>query len=306
MRHVRFLPLVLAGQPSRLPRDRSRGRRRGRGRGRRGRGGQAREGEEPGDQDRPDPRGRRLHGAHAPIARAIACCCCIPPRRSQPAAANALLKTLEEPPARTLIVLVSDRPSRLLATIRSRCRLLALPRRRAPEALAWLAREGVDEPEAALAAGRRRAAARARARRSPRKPQLRRTAAGRARAARRAPIALAFAGPIERGVRRAHRLLAADLGARPGPRAPRGRRRATTSISPPALQARARRRDLEALFALDRELARRAPPRLAPAQSAPAGRAPADGLQSSHSRADAMSESRRPDRCPRGPGCSPW
>ncbi len=35
-------------------------------------------------------------------------------------AANALLKTLEEPPARTFFVLVTSRPSRLLDTIRSR------------------------------------------------------------------------------------------------------------------------------------------------------------------------------------------
>jgi len=36
--------------------------------------------------------------------------------------ANALLKTLEEPPARTLFLLVSHSPGRLLPTIRSRCR----------------------------------------------------------------------------------------------------------------------------------------------------------------------------------------
>lgn len=36
-------------------------------------------------------------------------------------AANALLKTLEEPPARALFVLVSHAPGRLLPTIRSRC-----------------------------------------------------------------------------------------------------------------------------------------------------------------------------------------
>jgi len=36
-------------------------------------------------------------------------------------AANALLKTLEEPPARALFVLVSHSPGRLLPTIRSRC-----------------------------------------------------------------------------------------------------------------------------------------------------------------------------------------
>lgn len=42
-------------------------------------------------------------------------------------AANALLKVLEEPPAKALILLVSHAPGRLLPTIRSRCRVLALP-----------------------------------------------------------------------------------------------------------------------------------------------------------------------------------
>jgi DNA polymerase-3 subunit delta' len=42
-------------------------------------------------------------------------------------AANALLKVLEEPPARALILLVSHAPGRLLPTIRSRCRLLNVP-----------------------------------------------------------------------------------------------------------------------------------------------------------------------------------
>ncbi len=41
-------------------------------------------------------------------------------------AANALLKMLEEPPARTVLLLVSHQPSRLLPTIRSRCRELRL------------------------------------------------------------------------------------------------------------------------------------------------------------------------------------
>ena len=39
-------------------------------------------------------------------------------------AANALLKSLEEPPARTIFLLVSHNPGRLLPTIRSRCRKL--------------------------------------------------------------------------------------------------------------------------------------------------------------------------------------
>lgn len=53
-------------------------------------------------------------------------------------AANALLKSLEEPPAKTLIILVTDQPSRLLPTLRSRCQHIdcQLPPR--GEALDWL------------------------------------------------------------------------------------------------------------------------------------------------------------------------
>ena len=43
-----------------------------------------------------------------------------------PNAANALLKVLEEPPERALLLLVSHNPGRLLPTIRSRCRKLVL------------------------------------------------------------------------------------------------------------------------------------------------------------------------------------
>lgn len=43
-----------------------------------------------------------------------------------PTAANALLKMLEEPPARALLILISHQPSGLLPTIRSRCRTLPL------------------------------------------------------------------------------------------------------------------------------------------------------------------------------------
>jgi DNA polymerase-3 subunit delta' len=41
-------------------------------------------------------------------------------------AANALLKSLEEPPARTIFLLLTARPGDILPTIRSRCRLLHL------------------------------------------------------------------------------------------------------------------------------------------------------------------------------------
>ena len=41
--------------------------------------------------------------------------------RMEPTVANALLKSIEEPPPRTVIMLLTDRPEGLLATIRSRC-----------------------------------------------------------------------------------------------------------------------------------------------------------------------------------------
>lgn len=44
----------------------------------------------------------------------------------EPGAANALLKMLEEPPAKTVFFLISHAAGRLLATIRSRCRRLDL------------------------------------------------------------------------------------------------------------------------------------------------------------------------------------
>ena len=43
-----------------------------------------------------------------------------------PSAANALLKLLEEPPAKVTLLLISHQPARLLPTIRSRCRELRL------------------------------------------------------------------------------------------------------------------------------------------------------------------------------------
>lgn len=42
-------------------------------------------------------------------------------------AANALLKSLEEPPVGTYFLLVTHRPAQLIATIRSRCRMLRFP-----------------------------------------------------------------------------------------------------------------------------------------------------------------------------------
>ncbi|VAW84886.1 DNA polymerase III delta prime subunit [hydrothermal vent metagenome] len=53
-------------------------------------------------------------------------------------AANSLLKTLEEPPANTLLLLMSERPSALTATIRSRCQVINFGKPAQDSALAWL------------------------------------------------------------------------------------------------------------------------------------------------------------------------
>jgi DNA polymerase-3 subunit delta' len=74
-----------------------------------------------------------------------------PADRMNVAAANALLKTLEEPPPDTYLILVTEQPGRLPPTILSRCRKLAAPLPSAEEARAWLAAEGVASPELVLA-----------------------------------------------------------------------------------------------------------------------------------------------------------
>lgn len=66
-------------------------------------------------------------------------------------AANALLKMLEEPPARTTLVLVSHQPSRLLPTIRSRCRSLRLGPLSPGHMADALAQTGVTLPESTQA-----------------------------------------------------------------------------------------------------------------------------------------------------------
>ncbi len=68
--------------------------------------------------------------------------------------ANALLKTLEEPTASTLILLVADRPSRLPATIRSRCQRIDVQTPPRAQAAAWLQQQGLApaKAEAALTA----------------------------------------------------------------------------------------------------------------------------------------------------------
>ena len=69
-----------------------------------------------------------------------------------PAAANALLKTLEEPAAQTMLILLADAPWRLPQTIRSRCQRIEFHMPATADALAWLQAEGVRDAAGALAA----------------------------------------------------------------------------------------------------------------------------------------------------------
>jgi DNA polymerase III subunit delta' len=52
--------------------------------------------------------------------------------------ANALLKSLEEPAAKTLLILVSHAPSAVLPTIRSRCQMRSLPMPNTEQLIHWL------------------------------------------------------------------------------------------------------------------------------------------------------------------------
>jgi DNA polymerase-3 subunit delta' len=301
MRHVPLVPLVSQGNHPGLPRDRAGGAR-----------------DEAEAESRRPPKAEKAKSVVIKIdqIRAVADFISLSTHRSgyrvlllhpaeamQPAAANALLKTLEEPPPRTLIVLVSDQPARLLATIRSRCRTWRSPCRRAGEALEWLRGEGMAQPETALAAARRGAASR---------PRPRRARGGRAaQARRRRALAPGAPTPCSSPPRSSaptvgaliywmqtwvHDLVRLKLRA-----AIRHHR-----DSAPALQARAKRgRPRIALRA--RPGARFRAGARGPSRSTPAaGRAPADGLQSGDYWNEAMSDVAAADPQRTAPGSSPW
>ncbi|MDF7675585.1 DNA polymerase III subunit delta' [Neisseriaceae bacterium ESL0693] len=74
-----------------------------------------------------------------------------PAESMNPQAANALLKVLEEPPAKVAFLLVSHHKDRLLPTIKSRCQQLALPAPSPDEAFAFVRQHYTDEARALLA-----------------------------------------------------------------------------------------------------------------------------------------------------------
>ncbi len=68
-------------------------------------------------------------------------------------AANILLKTLEEPPARTQFLLVTARPASLLQTVRSRSQRVRFGPLSEAEMSAWLTERGMDHALASAAGG---------------------------------------------------------------------------------------------------------------------------------------------------------
>lgn len=72
----------------------------------------------------------------------------ISPAEAMPiGATNALLKTLEEPPSKTIIILICQQLYLLSATLRSRCQLLSFPTPDPTEAEKWLAQQITASPE---------------------------------------------------------------------------------------------------------------------------------------------------------------
>jgi DNA polymerase-3 subunit delta' len=72
-------------------------------------------------------------------------------------AENAFLKTLEEPPDESVIILVSSKPDKLAGTIRSRClniKFMTLPENELEKASVVLGKKGIDNTSRKLSMGR--------------------------------------------------------------------------------------------------------------------------------------------------------
>jgi len=85
---------------------------------------------------------RRLEGRHRVVLIERA-------DRLNDAAQNKLLKTLEEPPPATVLVLCALHPAQLLATVRSRCSKLSLSRVATGEIADWLVQQHGASPQRA-------------------------------------------------------------------------------------------------------------------------------------------------------------
>ena len=75
-----------------------------------------------------------------------------PAHQMTTSAANSVLKTLEEPTPRSLLILLTSQPSLLPATVRSRCQRITIARPAPGAALAWLKEESGGDVNPALLA----------------------------------------------------------------------------------------------------------------------------------------------------------
>ncbi len=90
---------------------------------------------------------------YAPYEGRVKVCLIAGAEQLNEAAANALLKTLEEPNARTTLVLTSSAPQQLLPTVVSRCQTLRFGLLTEDQVRAWVVEHlGVGEEDAALIA----------------------------------------------------------------------------------------------------------------------------------------------------------
>ncbi len=98
------------------------------------------------------------HAAYAPREAACRVFIIDPADRMNEAAQNALLKTLEEPPGQSFLVLIAARPHLLLPTVRSRCLAVRFPAMAVDELATRLESTGMPASEAraraSLSAGR--------------------------------------------------------------------------------------------------------------------------------------------------------
>jgi DNA polymerase-3 subunit delta' len=65
-------------------------------------------------------------------------------------ASNSLLKTLEEPPANTYLILITDKPSKLMATIRSRTQIVRFDLPTESQSLEWLKQHKLQQADLLL------------------------------------------------------------------------------------------------------------------------------------------------------------
>jgi DNA polymerase-3 subunit delta' len=100
------------------------------------------------DQVRELQRGLALRPYEAPFKA----CIIEAADRLHPSAGNALLKTLEEPPGKALLILLTAHPDNVLPTIRSRCQPLSFPALSEDAVTALLVRGGTLPDAARLAA----------------------------------------------------------------------------------------------------------------------------------------------------------